>query len=216
MTIGGLLGKKIGMTQVFADDGTLVPVTVIQAGPCQVMQVKTRDRDGYDAVQFGFEDRKRKRATKPESGHARAANTEPKRFIREVPILGEDRPKLGQTVTVEIFKDVETVDVIGTSKGKGFQGAMKRHGFHGQPASHGASKIHRAPGSIGGATDPARVFKGTRMAGHMGNRRCTVKNLKVVSVDPERHVLLVRGAVPGPNGGYLIVRPAKRGMKREP
>ncbi len=208
--IGELLGKKLGMTQIFTEDGTLVPVTVIQAGPCHVMQVKTKGRDGYDAVQFGFDDRKRKNATKPESGHARAAKTEPKRFMREVRADGTEKLEPGQTVTVELFKDTQSVDVIGTTKGKGFQGVMKRHGFHGHPASHGASKVHRAPGSIGGATDPARVFKGTRMAGHMGHRRWTVQNLKVINVDPEKNVLLVKGSVPGPNGGYLIVRSRRR------
>ena len=204
--IGGLLGKKLGMTQIFADDGTMVPVTVIQAGPCQVMQVKTRQNDGYDAVQLGLDDRKRKGATKAESGHARAANTEPKRFIRELRVAGAEKIALGQTVTVEVFKDVQSVDVIGTTKGKGFQGGVKRYGFHGHPASHGASKDHRAPGSIGSNTDPGHTRRGTRMAGHMGNARCTAANLKVVRLDAEKNILLVRGAVPGPNGGYVILR----------
>ncbi len=213
--IGGILGKKIGMVQVFTEGGTLVPVTVIQAGPCQIMQVKTRERDGYDAVQFGFEDRKRKSATKPESGHARAAKTEPKRFMREVSTDGTEKLELGQTITLDILKDMDSVDVIGTTKGKGFQGVMKRHGFHGHPASHGASKVHRAPGSIGGASNPARVFKGVRMAGHMGHCRCTAQNVKVIGVDLERNVLLVRGSVPGPNGGYLIVRARKQRKDRQ-
>jgi len=207
---GGLLGKKLGMTQIFAEDGTLVPVTVIQAGPCRVMQVKTRDSDGYSALQLGFDDRKRKNATKPESGHARKAGIEPKHFVREVRTDEPEKFQLGQTVTVEIFEDADSVDVVGTSKGKGFQGSIKRHKFRGQPASHGASKIHRAPGSIGGASDPARVFKGTRMPGHMGNVRKTVQNLQVVSVDAEKNLLLVKGAVPGPRGGYLILRPRGR------
>lgn len=204
--ISGLLGKKLGMTQIFEEDGTLVPVTVIQAGPCQVMQIKTREIDGYDAVQLGFEDRKRKNATKPASGHARKAKTEPKRLLREVRTEGKEDMELGQTVTVEIFEKTDRVDVTGTSKGKGFQGVMKRHGFHGQRASHGASKVHRAPGSIGQAADPSRVFKGVSMPGHMGNVRRTVQNLKIVEVDPEKSLLLVKGAVPGHNGSYVIVR----------
>jgi len=209
--IRGLLGKKLGMTQLYTDDGTRVPVTVIQAGPCHVMQIKTMERDGYNAVQLGFDDRRRKNATKPESGHARAANTEPKRFIREVGSEGNEGLEIGQTVDLGVLKEVKKVDVIGRSKGKGFQGVMKRHGFHGHPASHGASKVHRAPGSIGGASDPARVFKGTRMPGQMGNVRKTVQNLEVVRTDQEKNLLLVRGAVPGPNGAYLIVRPSRKG-----
>ena len=204
--ISGLLGKKIGMSQVFAEDGALVPVTVIQAGPCQVLQVKTKANDGYDAVQLGFEDRRRKNATKPESGHARKAKAEPKRFLREVRTDGSEKLELGQALTVDVFKDIRSVDVIGTTKGKGFQGGMKRHGFHGHPASHGASKDHRAPGSIGSNTDPGHVRKGTRMAGQMGNARSTVKNLKVVKVDTEKNLLMLRGAVPGFNGAYVIVQ----------
>ena len=211
--VAGLLGKKLGMTQVFDDDGVMAPVTVIQAGPCQVMQVKMRERDGYDAVQLGFDDKRRKRATKAESGHARAAKTEPKRFIREVPMVEGEEIALGQTLTVEALSDVSHVDVTGKSKGKGFQGVMKRHGFRGQPASHGASKVHRAPGSIGQASDPSRVFKGVRMPGHMGNVRKTVPHLAVVRIIPEENLLLVRGAVPGPNGGYLLVRPSRKGGK---
>ena len=209
--IGGLLGKKLGMTQLYAEDGKLVPVTVIQAGPCQVMQVKTMERDGYRAVQLGFDDRRRKNATKPESGHAKAARTEPKRFIREFRCEGDADVELGQAINVEALKDVESVDVIGNTKGKGFQGCVKRYGFRGMPASHGASKIHRAPGSIGGASDPARVFKGTRMPGHMGSVRKTALNLRVVRFDVEKNLLLVRGAVPGSNGSYVIVRTHRKG-----
>jgi len=209
--IGGLLGKKLGMTQLYAEDGKLVPVTVIQAGPCHVMQVKTIARDGYSAVQLGFEDRKRKNATKPESGHAKAAKTEPKRFIREFRCETDADVELGQAINVEVLNDVESVDVIGNTKGKGFQGSIKRHGFRGMPASHGASGVHRSPGSIGGASDPARVFKGTRMPGHMGNARKTALNLRVVSLDAEKNLLLVRGAVPGPNGSYVIVRTHREG-----
>jgi large subunit ribosomal protein L3 len=204
--VAGLLGKKLGMSQFFAEDGTLLPVTVIQAGPCHVMQVKTKGTDGYEAIQLGFDDRRRKSATKPESGHARAAKTEPKRFIREVISVGAEKIELGQVVTVNIFKDGEHVDVIGTTKGKGFQGGMKRYGFHGHNASHGASKDHRAPGSIGSNTDPGHVRKGTRMAGHMGDARHTTTNLKVVKVDTEKNLLLLKGAVPGAIGSYVVVR----------
>ena len=211
--IGGLLGKKLGMTQLYTDDGTVVPVTAIQAGPCQVMQIKTEEHDGYSAIQIGFHDRKRKNATKPESGHARAAKTEPKYFIREIRSGEDEQLELGQTIGVDIFNDVESVDIIGRTKGKGFQGSIKRHGFHGHSASHGVSKVHRAPGSIGGASDPARVFKGTRMPGQMGNARHTAQNLKVVRIKPEKNLLLVRGSVPGPNGGYLIIRPSRKGTQ---
>ena len=214
--VAGLLGKKVGMTQFFADDGTLLPVTVIQAGPCPVMQVKSKAKDGYDAIQLGFDDRRRKSATKPESGHARAAKVEPKRFIREVASLGGEKIELGQVITVNIFKDGEHVDVIGTTIGKGFQGGMKRYGFHGHPASHGASKDHRAPGSIGSNTDPGHVRRGTRMAGHMGNARKTTANLKVVRVDAEKNLLLLKGAVPGAIGSYVIVRARLHGKRKQP
>lgn len=213
--IAGFIGRKLGMSQVFAEDGTFVPVTVIQAGPCQVMQVKSVAKDGYTAVQLGMDDRKRKNATKPASGHARAAKTEPKRFIREIPVSADDKFELGQTLTVDVLKDVASVDVIGTSKGRGFQGGMKRYGFHGRPASHGASKDHRAPGSIGSNTDPGHVWPGTRMAGHMGDARSTTLNIKVVKVDTERNLVLLRGAVPGYNGSYVILRsrPSAKGKK---
>ena len=204
--IAGLLGRKLGMTQIYTDAGALLPVTVIQAGPCKVMQLKTQENDGYSAVQLGMDDRRRKNATKPESGHARKAKAEPQRFIREVPVDAAEKLELGQTVTVELFKDIQRVDVIGTNKGRGFQGGMKRYGFHGRPASHGSSKDHRKPGSIGSNTDPGHVWKGTRMAGHMGNARQTVKNLQVVKIDTEKNLLIVKGAVPGAVGGYLIVR----------
>ena len=204
--IGGLLGKKIGMTQIFSDDGTVTPVTVIQAGPCHVMQVKTAERDGYRALQLGLDDKKRKNATKPESGHARAAKAEPKRLLREVRASAEEAVELGQLLTVDIFENVASVDITGTTKGKGFQGVMKRHNFHGMPASHGASKVHRSPGAIGQCSDPSRVFKGTKMPGQMGACRKTVRNLDLVRVDTEQNLLLVKGAVPGPRGAYLIVK----------
>ena len=207
--VGGLLGKKLGMTQVFSEDGGVTSVTVIEAGPCHVMQIKTAERDGYTALQLGLDDKKRKNATKPESGHARAAKAEPKRFLCEIHTEENEDVQLGEVLTVALFENAASVDVTGTSKGKGFQGVMKRHGFHGNSASHGASKDHRAPGSIGQSSDPSRVFKGVRMPGHMGNVRTTCRNLRVVRVDAERNLLLVKGAVPGPAGGYVIVRANK-------
>lgn len=204
--IQGILGKKIGMTQRYNEDGIIAPVTVIQAGPCHVMQIKTTENDGYDALQLGFDDRKRKSARKPEIGHARKAKVEPKRFIREVAFEGEDGLELGAVVTLDALDGAETVDVTGVSKGRGFQGVVKRYGFRGHPASHGSSKDHRRVGSIGPSATPSRVLKGKHMPGQMGNKRCTVRNLKVVEVDTDRNLLLVRGAVPGPNGGYVLVK----------
>jgi large subunit ribosomal protein L3 len=202
----GLLGRKVGMTQIYEANGTAIPVTVIEAGPCTVLQVRTKDRDGYEAVQLGFRDKPRRLATKPERGHVAKVKAEPKRYVREFREEGPTNVTEGQVLTVEVFKDVPAVDIIGTSKGKGTAGPMKRHNFHGLPASHGVKRKHRSPGSVGGSADPARVFKGTRMAGRMGNARSTVRNLKVVKMMPENNLLLVRGAVPGPNGGYVMIR----------
>ena len=208
-----LLGKKIGMTRVFDENGRAIPVTVIQAGPCHVMQVKTPHNDGYWAVQLGFDDARRKRAGRPMSGHARKAGVEPKRFIREVRLDVEPEAAPGDEVTVAILEGAAAVDVVGTSKGRGFAGVMKRHGFAGLKASHGVHRVHRSPGSIGASATPSRVIKGTRMPGHYGHARITVKNLDVVSVDAANHVLVVRGAVPGPNGGYVIIRRHKGAAK---
>jgi len=204
--ISAILGKKVGMTQVFKEDGTVVPVTVIQCGPCVVMQVKTQEKEGYNAIQLGFEDKPLKRATKPEIGHAKKANTTPKKFVREVQWDGEGDYKPGQQITVEVLEGIERVDVTGISKGRGFAGVVKRHGFAGGPKTHGQSDRHRAPGSIGQSSFPSRVFKGMRMAGHMGNEKCTVRNLELVKIDKEKNCILVKGAVPGPNGGYVVVR----------
>jgi large subunit ribosomal protein L3 len=203
----GLLGRKLGMTQIYEEGGTAVPVTVIEAGPCTVLQIRTRERDGYESVQLGFLDKPRRVATKAERGHVAKVNAEPKRYVREFRTDGEQTGLAeGQAVTVEIFKDVKAVDIIGTSKGKGTAGPMKRHNFQGLPASHGVKRKHRAPGAIGGRTDPGRVFKGHRMAGQMGGVRSTMRNLRVVRIEPEQNLLLVRGAVPGPNGGYVMIR----------
>ena len=203
--ISSLLGKKIGMTQMFDEKGNLRPVTVLEVGPCHVMQVRTAEKEGYWAVQIGFEDRKRKKAKKPQLVQARALGLEPKKFVREICLQEKPEVKAGEDLNLELFKNVRMVDIAGTSKGKGFAGVMKRWGFKGAPASHGASKIHRSPGSIGGSSDPSRVFKGTKMPGHLGAQKCTVRNLRILRIDSERNLLVVEGAVPGPKGGYLVV-----------
>jgi len=198
------------MTQVYREDGRVVPVTVLEIGPCRVVHVKTHDSDRYDAVQLGFGARKRKRVAKPQQGHFRRANVEPPAFLAEVPMPDAGPPDLGATLTVAEFEGVFEVDVSGTSKGRGFAGVMKRWGFAGGPASHGCSKRHRAPGSIGCAATPDKaIVKGKKMAGHMGHRRRTVRNLEVVSFDEGNSLLLVKGAVPGPNGGFVTVRESK-------
>jgi large subunit ribosomal protein L3 len=223
MTIG-LLGRKVGMTQVYVASGAAIPVTVIQLGPCQVLQVRTKDRDGYEAVQLGFSDKPRRLASRAERGHVAQldskrqkalaatgiaitpkADCEPKRLIREFRVSGEGY-EVGKQLTVGILDGVTAVDVMGISKGRGTAGVIKRHHYHGQRASHGVKKVHRHAGSIGCNTFPSRVFKGRRMAGHLGHERTTIRNLEVVRVDAENNLLLVHGAVPGPNGGYLVVR----------
>lgn len=200
----GILGKKLGMTQVFREDGTVVPVTVIQAGPCVVMQKKTLENDGYEAIQLGFDDKKESRANRPEIGHAKKANTTPKRYIREIRGVDLDQYEVGQEIKVDIFQTGEFVDVTGTTKGKGFQGAIKRHGFSRGPMAHG-SKYHRGPGSLGSIA-PNRVFKGRPLPGRMGNERRTIQRLEVIKVDPERNLLLVKGSVPGAKNSYVTVR----------
>ena len=208
--VNGLLGKKMGMTQLLQDDGTVVPVTVIQAGPCVVVQKKTKQKDGYDAVQLGFvEFVKPRRVNKAMTGHFKKNNAAPVKFVREVALQGEDAANPGDKVMVDIFNQNELVHVIGTSKGRGFAGVVKRHHFRGGRASHG-SMFHRAPGSIGSSAYPSRVLKGMRMGGHMGNERVTVQNLRVARIDQENNLLFVRGAVPGPTGGYLVVEKSGR------
>lgn len=204
--IEGMIGRKVGMTQVFAEDGTLTPVTVIEAGPCVVVQRRTADKDGYEAAQLGLVDAaSAKRANKPMRGHHERAGVPPTRLLREFRLAEGATVKAGDAVLVDIFNGQEHVDVIGTSKGKGFQGVMRRHNFRGGAGSHG-SMFHRAPGSIGASSDPSRVFPGMRGPGHMGDARVTVKNLRVVRVDLERNLLLVRGAVPGPSGSTVFIR----------
>lgn len=206
----GLIGKKIGMTQIFDDSGAAVPATLIEAGPCYVTQVRTPQNDGYSAVQLGFEEVKPKRLTGGRLGHLKRNTLPPLRFLREFRVKNPD-VKEGDTLSVgEVFEVGERVDVIGTSKGKGFQGAVKRHGFAGGPRTHGQSDRLRAPGSRGAGTTPGRVFKGARGPGHMGFDRVTVQNLSVVLVDSERNLLGVRGAVPGPKGGLVLIREARK------
>lgn len=197
-----ILGKKLGMTQVFTEDGRMEVVTVIEAGPVKVVQKKEKDKDGYDALQLGFDEiRKLKNVTKPMTGHFKKSKTAPQRFLKEVRMEGFNT---GDDITVDIFAKGEKVNVIGTSKGKGFQGVMKRHNFGGGPASHG-SMFGRAPGSIGQSASPSRVWKGMRMAGHMGSERVTVKNIEIVDIKKDQNLMLVKGAVPGANGSYLVI-----------
>jgi large subunit ribosomal protein L3 len=214
----GILGKKVGMTQVFDDRGEVVPVTVIEAGPCFVAQIKTFERDGYTAIQLGFEEAKPKRLTQPQLKHLQKSNLPALRYLREIRLAPEDMSDLeeGQKLTVALFEPGEYVDVSGISKGRGFAGVVKRHGFRGGPKTHGQSDRHRAPGSIGACTTPGRVFKGKRMPGRMGGERVTVQNLEIVMVDPERNLLAIKGAVPGAKNGLVEIREARktRVMKR--
>ena len=205
----GILGKKVGMTQVFAPDGTVTPATVIKAGPCVVTQMKTAQQDGYESVQVGLVEDRPLRANKPTAGHYKKANVPPTRVRRELRVAkGAEAPKAGDQILVNaVFNNGDRVDVIGVSRGKGFQGVMKRHNFRGGAASHG-SMFHRAPGSIGASSYPSRVVKGMRAAGRMGGDRVTVRNLRVVQVDAENNLLVLRGAVPGAPGGYVVVRKA--------
>jgi large subunit ribosomal protein L3 len=206
----GILGRKLGMTQVFDDANRVVPVTVIEAGPCRVVQLKTPERDGYTAVQLAFGDTKAQRLTKPELGHLKAANADPAKWLAELRVDDLSGFEIGQVLKADVFAAGERVDVTGISKGHGFSGVMKRHNFAGQGASHGNHKKHRAPGAIGACATPARVFKGVRMAGQYGNSRVTTLNLEVVEGDAERNLLLVKGAVPGPAGGLVYVRNATK------
>lgn len=209
--MSGILGRKIGMTQLFDEQGQVIPVTVVKAGPCVVVQRKSTSSDGYEAVQLGLVDERPPRNVRqPLRGHFKKAGATPTRLLREFAVAAEDESKPGDEVKVSIFSADDYVDVIGTSKGKGFQGVVKRHGFGGGRASHG-SMFHRAPGSIGQSAFPSRVFPGMRAPGRMGGKRATVKNLKVVKVDEEQNLLFLRGAVPGARNSYVMIRPANRG-----
>lgn len=203
----GILGQKLGMGRIFDEQGNSIPVTVISAGPCVVVQVKTREKDGYTAVQLGFGERKEKNVPKPLLGHFKKSNLKPTRWLREIRLKDTSNVKVGDKVTVDIFKPGEKVDVTGTTKGKGFQGVVKRHGFKGGPRTHGQSDKQRSPGAIG-SQRPQRVKKGTKMAGKMGNKRKTIQNLEIVKVDKENNILLVKGSVPGPKKGLLVIRKA--------
>ena len=211
--VKGILGRKIGMTQVFDEAGRAVPVTVVEAGPCRVAQVKTPETDGYTAIQLSFG--AAKRTTKPLAGHLAKAGIDGARHLVELRLeeLGDYSP--GTEIKADVFEPGELVDVIGVTKGKGFAGSMKRHNFKGLSSSHGTERKHRSPGSVGACATPARVFKGTRMSGHMGHRRVTTLNLKVIKADPQRNLLLLMGAVPGPKGGLVMVRSAVRLRQRD-
>jgi large subunit ribosomal protein L3 len=209
----GVLGEKLGMTQIFDDEGRIVPVTVVQAGPCVVTRVRTPDSDGYSAVQLGYGQIDPRKVNKPLTGHFDKAGVTPRRHVVELRTEDAAEYELGQEITVEVFEAGQRIDVTGRSKGKGTAGVMKRHGFKGLGASHGTQRKHRSPGSIGGCATPGRVFKGLRMAGRYGNSRTTVQNLTVHSIDADKGLLLIKGAVPGPNGGLILVRSAAKGAK---
>jgi len=207
--IEGILGKKIGMTEYFLDNGNAVVATVIEAGPCFVIQKKTTEKDGYEAVQIGFLEVKPQRVNKPMLGHFKKAGVAPLRHIAEF-AAGGDEYNPGDEIKADVFEEGEIVDIVGTSKGKGFAGVMKRHHFSGQPASHGGM-AHRRAGGIGSATYPARVWKGQRMAGHLGNERVTMQGLTVFKVDTERNLIVIKGSVPGPNGGLVTIKRTSKG-----
>ncbi|HBV96166.1 MAG: 50S ribosomal protein L3 [Peptococcaceae bacterium BICA1-7] len=206
-----ILGKKVGMTQIFTDDGKALPVTVIEAGPCFVVQKRTVEKDGYGAIQVGFGEKREKLFNKPTKGHFNKAGVRPLRVLRELRLEDYDSYQIGQELKADLFNTGEKVDVVGTSKGKGFAGGIKRHNFHRGPMAHG-SKYHRRPGSLG-AKGPARVYKGRKLPGHMGAARVTVQNLEVVKVDSDRNLLALKGAVPGPRGGLVIIKNSVKAVK---
>jgi large subunit ribosomal protein L3 len=210
--VKGILGRKIGMTQVFDDQGHAIPVTVVEAGPCRVAQIKRPETDGYSAIQLAFGNSKR--LNKPQAGHLAKAGLDGSRHLVELRVEDMAGYELGTEIKADIFEEGEVVDVIGVTKGKGFAGPMKRHHFHGLSASHGTKRKDRSPGAIGACATPARVFRGTRMAGQLGHRRVTTLNLRVIKADPERNLLLIRGAIPGPKGALVMVRSAIRLRRR--
>ena len=214
MAMTGILGTKLGMTQVFDETGQVVPVTVVQAGPCVVTAVRTPDNDGYSAVQIGFGEINPRKVTKPVAGLFEKAGVTPRRYVAEIRTEGASEYTLGQELTATLFEKGQQVDVTGKSKGKGTAGVMKRHGFRGLSSSHGTQRKHRSPGSIGACATPGRVFKGVRMAGRMGAARTTVQSLTVHAVDNDKNLLLIKGAVPGPRGGLVMVRSAAREVTR--
>jgi len=199
----GLIGQKLGMTQFWRKDGRVIPVTVIQGGPCVITQIKTEEQDGYSAVQLGYKDKKESRSSKPQIGHFKKANTGPKYFVHEFRDMNVGEKKEGDAIDVDLFEVGDRVTISGTSKGRGFAGVMKRHNFHGGRASHGKSDQLRAGGSIGASSDPSRVWPGKKMAGRFGGKRSSIRNLEIVAVDVENHIVMVKGAVPGPNNGFV-------------
>jgi large subunit ribosomal protein L3 len=207
----GILGKKLGMSQIFDENGVAIPVTIIEAGPCYVTQKKTKEQDGYDAIQLGFGETSQKNLNKPIVGHLKKSNTPPIKYLREFQVADPQAYQEGQKIDVSIFNVGDKVDVTGVSKGKGFAGGVKRHGFRGGPKTHGQSDRWRAPGSIGAGSTPGRVLKGTRMPGRMGNEQVTVQNLRVALVDADKNLLAVRGAIPGGKNGLIIIREAVKG-----
>jgi large subunit ribosomal protein L3 len=209
----GIIGKKIAMTQIFTEEGKVIPVTMVEAGPCMVTQIKTVEKEGYDALQLGFGAVKEKKVSKPQKGHFESKNLEPRRHLAELRVEDPAGYQLGQEITVDIFAKGDHVDITGRSRGKGFAGVIKRYNFRGGPASHGAH-FHRAPGAIGACATPSRVFKGTRMPGRMGAERVTALNLEIVDVKTERNILLLRGSVPGPDGGLLLIRESVKTRKK--
>ena len=209
--IKGILGKKLGMTQIFDEENRVVPVTVVEAGPCVVTQVRTKETDGYEAVQIAFGEIDPRKVNKPAAGHFKKAGVTPRRHVAEIRVADASSYEVGQDVTVDIFNDVKFVDVTGTTKGKGYAGGMKRHGFAGQGAAHGNQAAHRRVGSIGGCATPGRVFKGKRMAGRMGSNRVTTQNLKIQRIDGDSNLLLIKGAIPGAKGSLVTVKTAVKG-----
>ena len=202
----GLIGKKVGMSQIFTADGALVPVTIVQAGPCTIVQKKTSERDGYTAVQLGFGEKKRQHANKPLTGHCQKANAAPFGVLREFRVTDSDQYEIGGALTAQIFRPGEIVDVIGNTKGRGYSGVMKRHGMGGFPGTHGTHEYFRHGGAIGNRSFPGRIFKGKRMAGQYGNDRMTAQNLRIVDIRPDENLLLIHGSVPGARGGLVLVR----------
>jgi len=209
----GILGRKVGMTQIFDEAARVVPVTVVQAGPCRVSAIRTAERDGYTAVQLAFGEVPERKVNKPERGHLKTASLPPMRHRAELRLSATEGFEMGQEILADVFAKGERVDVVADSKGKGFAGVMRRHGFRGLSSSHGTERKHRSPGSVGASATPSRIFKGVRMAGQLGSGRVTVLNLEVVEADPTRNILLIRGAVPGPDGGLVLVRSSVKAKK---
>ena len=209
----GIIGRKIAMTQIFTEEGKIIPVTVIEAGPCTITQIKSVEKEGYNALQLGFGEVREKKLNMPQRGHFESKELEPRRHLAEIRVDETSEYQLGQEISVDIFSKGDRVDITGRSRGKGFAGVIKRHNFAGGPASHGAH-FHRAPGAIGACATPSRVFKGTRMPGRMGAEKVTVQNLEVVDIKPERNLLLLRGSVPGPDGGVLVIKESVKARKK--